>query len=80
LEEIKKDMPGDIMMEVGYDRSTFVRKAVEEVKETLLIAISLVVIIIFLFFREWSIALRPLIDIPVSLIGLFYNVLSWFFN
>jgi multidrug efflux pump len=72
LESIKKDMPEDIVLEVGYDRSTFVRKAVSEVKETLVIAISLVVLIIFLFFREWSIALRPLIDIPVSLIGAFF--------
>ena len=43
-----------------------------EVKETLVIAIILVVIIIFLFFREWTIAFRPLIDIPVSLIGAFF--------
>ncbi len=72
LDQIKKDMPSDIILEVGYDRSTFVRKAVSEVKETLIIAISLVVLIIFLFFREWTIALRPLIDIPVSLIGAFF--------
>ncbi len=72
LAEINKDMPSDIFMQVGYDRTGFVRKAVREVKDTLIIAISLVVIIIFLFFREWSIALRPLIDIPVSLIGAFF--------
>ena len=72
IDQIKKDMPGDINIQVGYDRSGFVRKAVSEVKETLVIAISLVVFIIFLFFREWSLALRPLIDIPVSLIGAFF--------
>ncbi|MDZ4749031.1 MAG: efflux RND transporter permease subunit [Saprospiraceae bacterium] len=72
LESIKKDMPSDILLEVGYDRTTFVRDAIVEVKETLIIAISLVVIIIFLFFREWTIALRPLIDIPVSLLGAFF--------
>ncbi|NOT51074.1 MAG: efflux RND transporter permease subunit [Chitinophagaceae bacterium] len=72
IEQIKKDMPEDIIFEVGYDRTTFVRKAIFEVKETLLIAISLVVLIIFLFFREWIIAFRPLIDIPVSLIGAFF--------
>lgn len=70
--EIKKELPADVTLEVGFDRTTFVRKAVAEVKETLAIAITLVVIIIFLFFREWSIALRPLIDIPVSLIGAFF--------
>ena len=72
LETIKQDMPEDILLEVGYDRTTFVRKAIFEVKETLIIAISLVVFIIFLFFREWTIALRPLIDIPVSLLGAFF--------
>src|SRR5204863_5881206 len=72
LDQIKEDMPADININVGYDRSGFVRKAVSEVKETLLIAIGLVVLIIFLFFREWSLALRPLIDIPVSLIGAFF--------
>jgi multidrug efflux pump len=72
LDQIRDDMPDDLKIDVGYDRSGFVRKAVKEVKETLVIAISLVVLIIFFFFREWSIALRPLIDIPVSLIGSFF--------
>ena len=72
IDEIKKDMPPDILLEVGYDRTTFVRNAIREVKETLVIAILLVVAIIFLFFREWTLALRPLIDIPVSLIGAFF--------
>ncbi|MCF8339976.1 MAG: efflux RND transporter permease subunit, partial [Chitinophagaceae bacterium] len=72
LEVIKKDLPKDIILEIGFDRTTFVRKAITEVKETLFIAILLVIIIIYLFFREWSIAFRPLIDIPVSLIGAFF--------
>lgn len=72
LEELKKQLPEDIQVEVGYDRTTFVRKAITEVKETLFIAIILVVLIIYLFFRDWSIAFRPLIDIPVSLIGAFF--------
>ncbi|MGB4848093.1 MAG: efflux RND transporter permease subunit [Saprospiraceae bacterium] len=69
LAEIKKEMPADILLEVGYDRTTFVRNAINVVKDTLFIAILLVVVIIFLFFREWTMAIRPLIDIPVSLIG-----------
>ena len=72
IEDIKSDMPADIVLEIGYDRTTFVRKAIFEVKETLLIAITLVVLIIFFFFREWKLALRPLIDIPVSLLGAFF--------
>jgi multidrug efflux pump len=60
------------MLEIGFDRTLFVRKAIKEVQETLLIAIGLVVLIIYLFFREWSIAFRPLIDIPVALVGAFF--------
>ena len=43
-----------------------------EVEETLIISLILVVLIIYLFFRSWLIAFRPLIDIPVSLIGAFF--------
>lgn len=70
--ELKKEMPEDIIVDVGIDKSAFVRKAVKEVAETLAIAIGLVVLIIYLFFRNWVIALRPLVDIPVSLIGSFF--------
>jgi multidrug efflux pump len=72
IDVIKKDLPPDIILEVGYDKTQFVRKAITEVKETLIVAILLVVIIIYLFFREWSIAFRPLIDIPVALVGAFF--------
>ncbi|NBO58029.1 MAG: efflux RND transporter permease subunit, partial [Chitinophagia bacterium] len=72
IEQIKKDLPQDIILEIGFDRTLFVRKAITEVKETLFIAILLVVLIIYLFFREWSIAFRPLIDIPVALVGAFF--------
>lgn len=72
IDVIKKDLPADIILEVGYDKTQFVRKAISEVKETLVIAILLVVLIIYFFFREWSIAFRPLIDIPVALVGAFF--------
>lgn len=70
--EIEKSLPDGMIMSVGLDKSKFVRKSILEVKETLLIAILLVVLIIYLFFRNWIIALRPLLDIPVSLIGAFF--------
>lgn len=72
FDAIKKDMPEDIKLEISYDQTKFIRKSISEVKETLLIAFILVVIIIYLFFRDWIIAIRPLIDIPVSLIGAFF--------
>ena len=70
--QIEKDMPAGMKLNIGYDKTKFVRQSVTDVGETLLIAISLVVLIVFLFFRNWVIALRPLIDIPVSLIGSFF--------
>ncbi len=72
LAEIKKDLPDDIRMEVSWDQADSIRKSISEVKETLVVAFVLVVIIIFLFFRDWRIAIRPIIDIPVSLIGAFF--------
>ena len=50
----------------------FIKRGITEVEETLFIAITLVVLIIYLFFRDWLIAIRPLIDIPVSLIAAFF--------
>ncbi len=72
FDQIQKDLPQGLKLDVGYDKSKFVRQSVTDVAETLAIAISLVVLIVFLFFRNWVIALRPLIDIPVSLIGSFF--------
>ncbi|HCC30358.1 MAG TPA: acriflavin resistance protein [Marinilabiliales bacterium] len=72
FEQIKQNLPEGVMLNIGRDKSIFVRQSVRDVLETLGIAIFLVVMIIFLFFRNWLIALRPLIDIPVSLIGTFF--------
>ncbi|NDB52737.1 MAG: efflux RND transporter permease subunit, partial [Chitinophagaceae bacterium] len=72
LEQIKKDVPSDITLNVGMDQTKFIKKSILEVRETLMISFLLVVMIIYAFFRDWVIALRPLIDIPVSLIGAFF--------
>jgi len=72
FDDIQKNLPSGLTLYVGYDRSKFIRQSVRDVTETLVIAILLVVLIIFLFFRDWVIALRPLIDIPVSLVGSFF--------
>jgi multidrug efflux pump len=72
LEQIKKDVPSDITLDVGMDQTKFIKKSILEVRETLMISFLLVVMIIYAFFRDWVIALRPLIDIPVSLIGAFF--------
>ena len=72
FEQLKKDIPPDLKVAVALDTTAFIKKSINEVEETLIIAFSLVIIIIYLFFRDWLIAFRPLIDIPVSLIGAFF--------
>ena len=70
--QIKKDIPAEYSLEISMDQTRFIKRSIAEVKETLIISIILVVLIIYLFFRDWIIAIRPLIDIPVSLIGAFF--------
>ncbi|HET9431549.1 MAG TPA: efflux RND transporter permease subunit, partial [Chitinophagaceae bacterium] len=72
LEQIKKDVPEDIKLNIALDQTKFIKKSILEVQETLMISFLLVVMIIYVFFRDWIIAIRPLIDIPVSLIGAFF--------
>lgn len=72
LKQIEKDLPPDITVKVALDNTKFINNSITEVKETLIVSFVLVVIIIYLFFRDWLIAFRPLIDIPVSLIGAFF--------
>lgn len=72
FEQIKKEMPQDIALNIALDQTKFIKQSISEVEETLMISIILVILIIYLFFRDWLIAIRPLIDIPVSLIGAFF--------
>lgn len=70
--ELKKELPSDIKLDIALDDTVFIKKSVTEVAETLGLSILLVIIIIYLFFRDWNIAFRPLIDIPVSLVATFF--------
>lgn len=72
LEEIKKSNKSDITFNVLIDNTRLVRQSIAEVEETLMISFSLVVLVILFFFRNILIALRPLIDIPISLIATFF--------
>ena len=72
LEQIKTSNKSDIVFNVLIDNTINIRHSLAEVKETLLISFSLVVLVIFFFFRNWLIAIRPLIDIPISLIATFF--------
>lgn len=72
LDEIRKANKSDIEFNVLIDNTKIIRQSLSEVEDTLMIAFALVVLVIFLFFRSWLIALRPLIDIPISLIATFF--------
>jgi HAE1 family hydrophobic/amphiphilic exporter-1/multidrug efflux pump len=72
LEEIKKANKSDIEFSVPIDNTQNIRRALTEVKETIFISFALVVLVIFAFFRNWLIAIRPLIDIPISLVATFF--------
>jgi hydrophobe/amphiphile efflux-1 (HAE1) family protein len=72
IEDIKKSQKGDFILTPLIDSTKNVRRSIEEVEETLLISFSLVVLVIFAFFRNILIAIRPLIDIPISLVATFF--------
>ena len=72
LAEIQKENKSDIQFKLLIDNTKNVRQSLKEVEETLLISFGLVVLVIFFFFRNWLIAIRPLIDIPISLIATFF--------
>ncbi len=72
MEMMKKDLPEDVQTSYGFDNTKFIRSSINEVKGTVYEAFILVIIIIFLFLRDWRVTLVPCIVIPVSLIGSFF--------
>ena len=67
IEQLKKDLPEDVSIEMIYDNTRFIRASIYEVEETIYVALALVVLIIFLFLRDWRVTLVPCVVIPVSL-------------
>ena len=72
VEQMRKDLPEDVKLSYGFDNTKFIRASIDEVKQTVYEAFILVVIIIFLFLRNFRVTLIPCIVIPVSLIGTFF--------
>ena len=72
MERMQKDLPEDVKYSYGFDNTRFIRASIDEVKSTVYEAFVLVIIIIFLFLRDWRVTLVPCIVIPVSLIGAFF--------
>ena len=72
MEKMKKDLPEDVTYNYGFDNTHFIRASINEVKSTVYEAFILVIVIIFLFLRDWRVTLVPCIVIPVSLVGAFF--------
>ena len=72
IEQLKKDLPEDVTIEMVYDNTQFIRASINEVEETIYVAFILVVVVIFLFLRDWRVTLVPVMVIPVSLVGAFF--------
>lgn len=72
MKTMQKDLPDDVKVSYGFDNTRFIRASISEVEETVYVAFLLVIIIIYLFLRDWRVTLIPCVVIPVSLIGSFF--------
>lgn len=72
LEQIKKNLPEDIEVGIGFDTTTYIRDSIEEVQQTIYMAFVLVVLVIFLFLRDWRTTIIPVVVIPIALVGSFF--------
>jgi multidrug efflux pump len=71
-EQLKKDIPSEYKLEIGFDFSEYIRTTISEVEETIFIAFGLVILIIFLFLRDWRSTIIPILAIPTSIISAFF--------
>jgi hydrophobe/amphiphile efflux-1 (HAE1) family protein len=71
LVQVRRELPPDIKLGVAYDNTQYVRRSIHEVQETVFLAFGLVVLVVFLFLRQWKATLIPVLAIPVSIIGTF---------
>ena len=72
IKQYASDLPKDLTLSTGFDNSVFIRASISEVEHTIIEAFILVVVVIFLFLRDWRSTLIPVVAIPVSLIGIFF--------
>lgn len=72
VEDLKKELSEDIELSIGFDNTIFIRESIKEVQQTIYLAFILVILIIYLFLREWRSTIIPIVVIPISLIGTFF--------
>jgi len=71
-ELVNKSLPEGLRLESSFDSSVFIQQAVNEVYKTLSISLGLVILVMFVFLRNWRAALVPMVTLPVSLIATFW--------
>ena len=71
LPRLQEDMPPDVKIDIANDNSVFIDRAVKSVYQTIVEAIALVALVIFVFLRTVRASIIPIVTIPVSLIGAF---------
>jgi multidrug efflux pump len=71
MEDLKQRFPADLDYAIGLDTTRSVTEGISEIVKTLLIAIVLVILVVFIFLQNWRATLIPMIAVPVSLIGTF---------
>lgn len=72
VDRIEQDLPEDLDIAVGFDTSEYIQQSVNEVQQTIFLALALVIAVIFFFLRDWRTTLIPIIVIPIALIGAFF--------
>ncbi len=80
MQTISQNFPVGLQYEVPYDTTTFVRISIEEVIQTLIEAIVLVFLVVFLFLQKWRATLIPCLAVPIALIGTFAGIYALGFS
>lgn len=80
LPDIERTLPEGMRIDIAFDSTVFIEKSIDEVYVTVAEAMLLVILVIFLFLRNWRAVLVPLVTIPVSLIGAFAMMLAFGFS
>ncbi|MGM0555527.1 MAG: efflux RND transporter permease subunit, partial [Myxococcota bacterium] len=71
LKDIKRDLPEDVIAQVDFDRTDYIRSSIDQVQQTIFIALAIVILVIFLFLGDWRSTLVPVAVIPVAIVGAF---------
>ncbi len=80
VDDIKAELPSDLKLGIGFDNTEPIRDSISEVQQTIFIAFLLVVLIIFLFLRDWRSTIIPLIVVPIALTGSFFVMYAMGFS